>query len=79
MVAGTSVDEGDAATVPWSVTLDVTPMGRSYLIVTGELPDGAAGDGAPAGTATVRPGESLEVGGEHGDPIPVDVPPGDAG
>ncbi|WP_312171438.1 hypothetical protein [Microbacterium sp.] len=79
MVAGTSVDEGGATTMPWSVTLDITPMGRSYLIVTGELPEHAPGDGAPTGTTTVRPGESLEVGGEHGDPIPVDVPPGDAG
>jgi hypothetical protein len=79
MVAGTSVDEGGATTMPWSVTLDITPMGRSYLIVTGELPEHAPGDGAPTGTTAVRPGESLEVGGEHGDPIPVDVPPGDAG
>lgn len=78
-VAGTTVDDADQRTTSWSITLDFTPAGRPYLIVEGALPGGAGSEGTATGTISVRPGETLEVGGEHGDPIPIDVPSGDAG
>lgn len=71
LIEGVTVDEADGRTTPWSVTLDYTPMGRSYLIVTGDLPggDGTDDTGITTGTVTVRPGESFEP----------DPPSGDAG
>nr|WP_201469074.1 hypothetical protein [Microbacterium hydrocarbonoxydans] len=70
-IEGVNVDDAGEQTTPWSVTLDYTPMGRSYLIVTGEIlgGDGTDAEGITTGTVTVRPGESPEV----------DVPSGDAG
>lgn len=71
VVEGVSVDDANGQTAPWSVTLEYTTMGRSYLIVAGDIPD--AGDvrdeETSTGTVTVRPEVSLEP----------DAPSGDAG
>lgn len=67
-VSGVTVDNATGASTSWSVTLAYTPTGTSYLIVSGE---------APAAEATVKPGETFEVGGEKQDPIQVEVPSDD--
>ena len=67
-VSGVTVDNTTGASTSWSVTLAYTPNGTSYLIVSGE---------APAAEATVKPGETFEVGGEKQDPIQVEVPSDD--
>lgn len=81
VIEGVTVDDTSGRTIPWAVTLDFTSMGRSYLIVTGELPartDGDADGGEiTTGTVTVRPGESLDVDEGLGDPLRVDAPPAD--
>lgn len=83
VIEGVTVDDMGGQTTPWAVTLDFTSMGRSYLIVTGELPAGPDGDvddgEITTGTITVRPGESLDVDEELGEPLPVDVPPAGEG
>ncbi|WP_372969660.1 hypothetical protein [Microbacterium sp.] len=67
-VSGVTVDNATGASSSWSVTLAYTPTGTSYLIVSGE---------APAAEATVKPGDTFEVGGEKQDPIQVEVPSDD--
>lgn len=85
VIDGVTVDDRGGQTTPWAVTLDFTAMGRSYLVVTGEVPSDdetdADVDGGEitTGTITVRPGESLDVDEGVGDPLPVDVPPAGGG
>lgn len=51
LVEGVSVDDSGRRSSTWSVRLDFTSMGRSYLIVQGEIPDAAEGDPTDAADA----------------------------
>lgn len=70
-VSGASVDETSGALADWSVRLAYTPNGTSYLLVSGDSE-------ATTAERTVKPGETLELGGENQDPIQVDIPPDDS-
>ncbi|MGN7948483.1 hypothetical protein ACTJKH_07025 [Microbacterium sp. 22215] len=67
--------DGSAATEPWSIRLEFTPNGTPYLMITGDLPPGQVSET----DTTVKPGETLELGGEYQDPIQVEVPSEDEG
>lgn len=66
-VSGATVDEAGGTPAEWSVRLAYTPNGMPYLVVSGDST-------ASAAVQTVRPGETLELGGENQDPIQVDIP-----
>lgn len=67
--------DGSAATDPWSIRLEFTPNGTPYLMITGDLPPGQSS----RTDTTVKPGATLELGGEYQDPIQVEVPSEDEG
>ncbi len=65
-VAGASIDgETGEAVGEWSIRLDYTSSGMSYLVISGDDPGVLQ---APAS------GDSIELGSEHGDPILVTIP-----
>ncbi|WP_311258820.1 hypothetical protein [Microbacterium sp. WCS2018Hpa-9] len=70
-VSGATVDESGQPADQWTVTLAYTPNGVSYLVVSGDLD-------ASQAEQTVKPGETLELGGEKQDPIQVDIPSDDS-
>lgn len=70
-VAGTIVDEAGGMISDWSVRLAYTLNGMPYLVVSGDSMTATA-------EQTVRPGETLELGGEYQDPIQVDIPSDDS-
>ncbi|CAH0229741.1 hypothetical protein SRABI98_02713 [Microbacterium sp. Bi98] len=70
-VAGTVVDEAGGMISDWSVRLAYTLNGMPYLVVSGDSTTATA-------EQTVRPGETLELGGEYQDPIQVDIPSDDS-
>lgn len=70
-VSGVIVDDAGGATEQWSVQLAFTPSGTSYLVVSG-------GQDASTAEQTVKPGQTLELGGEKQDPIQVDIPSDDS-
>ena len=69
-IAGTTVDDAGIA-APWSVMLAFTPSGTPYLVIDGDVPSVSQKE-KPG--QTVKPGETLELGGEYQDPIQVEVP-----
>lgn len=73
-IEGVSVDESGASD-PWSITLTFTPNLSPYLVITGDVPPAPQGDSP---NATVKPGETLELGGEFQDPIQVEIPSEDS-
>lgn len=70
-VSGVIVDEAGETTEQWSVELAFTPSGTSYLIVSGD-------QSTSTPEQAVKPGETLELGGEYQDPIEVEVPSDDS-
>ncbi len=70
-VSGVTVDEAGGMLADWSVRLAYTPNGMPYLVVSGDST-------AVTAEQTLRPGETLELGGENQDPIQVDIPSDDS-
>lgn len=67
-ISGAEVDESGASTGSWSIDLGLTSSGNSYLMIRGDVP--ATVSSSPGSS----PGSFIELGGEHGDPILVEVP-----
>lgn len=67
-ISGVEVDESGATTGSWSIDLGLTSSGNPYLTIRGDVP--------PTVTSSPGsvPGAFIELGGEHGDPILVEVP-----
>lgn len=72
-IGGVTVEDGVTAS-SWDITLAFTSTSTPYLVITGDVPaDQTAQPGA-----SVKPGETLELGGEYQDPIQVEIPSDDA-
>lgn len=72
-LGGITADVSGSLEESWSITLAFTSNQTPYLVIAGDV---AAADTAKPG-ATVKPGETLELGGEYQDPIQVEIPADD--
>lgn len=72
-LGGETVDGSGEVEDAWRITLAFTSNQTPYLVIAG---DAASVEAVNPG-ATVRPGETLELGGEYQDPIQVEIPSDD--
>lgn len=72
-LGGITADVSGSVEESWSITLAFTSNQTPYLVIAGDV---SAADTAQPGV-TVRPGETLELGGEYQDPIQVEIPSDD--
>lgn len=72
-LGGITADVSGAVEESWKITLAFTSNQTPYLVIA---EDGSAAETARPG-ATVKPGETLELGGEYQDPIQVEIPSDD--
>lgn len=69
-LGGITADVSGSPEDSWSITLAFTSNQTPYLVIAGDV---SAADIAKPGL-TVKPGETLELGGEYQDPIQVEIP-----